>query len=115
MTIAWEDPKDNGGCFVTGFAVFVDDGQHGSFTEVNSLDDPNVRGNPGLHSLVISAPFNLASVGETFRVKIVSYNVDGETESAVATIVLGDIPDAPLTVVEKVTTTNNHSSKKLTV
>jgi hypothetical protein len=115
MTVGWEDPADNGGCFVTGFAVFVDDGQLGIFNEVNSAEDPNVRGNPGLHSLVISSPFTLASIGQSFRVKIVSYNVDGETESAVGTIVLGDVPDAPTTVVEKVTTPNNHSSNKLTV
>jgi hypothetical protein len=57
----------------------------------------------------------LASIGESFRVKIVSYNVDGETESAVVTIVLGDVPDAPATVVEKVTSPNNLSSNKLSV
>lgn len=115
MTVGWDDPADNGGCFITGFAVFVDDGQLGTFTEVNSADDPNVRGNPGLHSLVITSPFTVASIGLSFRVKIVSYNVDGETESAVATIVLGDVPDASTTVVEKITTPNNHSSNKLTV
>lgn len=109
MTVGWEDPSDNGGCFITGFAVFVDDGQLGAFTEVNIADDPNVRGNPGLHSLTITSPFTLASIGTSFRVKIVSYNVDGETESAVATIVLGDVPDAPTTVVEKFTTPDNHS------
>lgn len=115
MTVKWEDPSDNGGCFITGFAVFIDDGQQGTFSEVNSVDDPNVRGNPGLHSLVISSPFTLASIGESFRVKIVSYNVDGDTESAVGTIVLGDVPDAPATVVEKVTSPNNLSSNKLSV
>jgi hypothetical protein len=111
----WEDPLDNGGCFITSFAVFIDDGQLGSFTEVNSVNDPSVRGNPGLHSLVISSPFTLASIGESFRVKIVSYNLDGETESAVGTIVLGDVPDAPLTVVEKITTASSQSSNKLSV
>lgn len=115
MTVMWEDPLDNGGCSITSFAVFVDDGQLGSFTEVNSVNDPNVRGNPGIHSLVISSPFTLASIGESFRVKIVSYNVDGETESAVGTIVLGDVPDAPTTVVEKITTGSSQSSNKLSV
>lgn len=64
---------------------------------------------------MISSPFTLASIGESFRVKIVSYNVDGETESAVGTIVLGDVPDAPLTVVEKITTASSQSSNKLSV
>jgi hypothetical protein len=100
---------------VTGYAVFVDDGQFGDFSEVNSPNDPNVRGNPGLHILEISSPFTIASIGDTFRVKFVSYNLDGETESAVANIVLGDIPDAPTTIVEKVTDLNSISSNKLTV
>lgn len=55
-----------------------------------------------MHRLTITSPFTIASIGLTFRVKVVSFNIDGETESAVASVVLGDVPNAPSTLVEKV-------------
>jgi len=51
MTVDWESPTSNGGCDLTGFAVFMDDGAGGSFTEVNSASDPAVRDIPSLRSL----------------------------------------------------------------
>lgn len=41
-----------------GYAVFVDDGANGAFTEVNSPNDQIVRNRPGLHELVITSVFN---------------------------------------------------------
>jgi hypothetical protein len=40
MTVSWSDPSDDGGCPITGFAVYVDDGNLGSFSEVNVANDP---------------------------------------------------------------------------
>lgn len=82
--------------------MFVDDGLEGAFSEVNSENDASVRNNPGLHELVITSTFDSASVGRLFRVKVLSYNVEGETFSDTASITLGDVPDAPLTTVRKV-------------
>lgn len=70
-----------------------------------------MRNNPGLHSLVITSPFTVASIGLSYRVKIVSFNVDGQTDSAVATIVLGDVPSAPTTLVQKVIGTSSYSQR----
>lgn len=82
--------------------MFIDDGEAGSFEEVNSDNDLLVRNNPGLHELVITSAFDATSVGKLFRVKVLSYNVEGETYSDTASITLGDVPNAPLTAVRKV-------------
>lgn len=49
MTVAWQTPSSDGGCQILGYAVFVDDGEQGDFTEVNSDQDSLVRNDPGLH------------------------------------------------------------------
>ena len=44
MTLAWTAPADEGGCTVTGYAVFTNDGLGGTvWTEVNVPMDTNVR------------------------------------------------------------------------
>ena len=48
ITISWESPAQNGGCEILGYAVFVDDGSGGGFSEVNAENDPQVRNLPGL-------------------------------------------------------------------
>lgn len=92
MTITWQSPQQDGGCPLLGFAVFIDDGNHGDFVEVHASQ---VRGIPGLHDLVITETFSEASIGLTFRVKVLSYNAEGETFSETASIILGDVPLAP--------------------
>lgn len=50
----------DGGCDIIGYAVFMDDGLGvGNYNEVNILNDPNVRNQPGLTTLDITA-FSLA-------------------------------------------------------
>jgi predicted phage tail protein len=49
ITIGWNAPFDEGGCPVTGFAVFRDEGdQTTPATEVNVATDAAVRGIPTL-------------------------------------------------------------------
>lgn len=99
----WDDPLTDGGCEILGFAVFVDDGALGDFTEVNQENDASVRNLPGLHELVITTPFESPdALGLEFRIKTLAYNVEGETYSDIASIVLADVPSAPLTLIEKV-------------
>lgn len=103
MTISWETPSSDGGCEILGYAVFVDDGALGAFTEVNTDSDPDVRNNPGLHELVITSPFTDSStIGQEFRVKVLCYNIEGETFSDTASIILGDVPTAPADPVRKI-------------
>jgi hypothetical protein len=44
---------NNGGCPITGYAVYMDDGLDGSFSEVNTANDPLVRDLPSLNTLEI--------------------------------------------------------------
>lgn len=52
ITLKWNAPNDNGGCRITSYVVYRDDGLGGNITtEVNTLQDPSVRGNPSLNLL----------------------------------------------------------------
>ena len=57
---------------------------------------------------MITSPFTSTSIGENFRIKVHAYNREGETDSDIANIVLGDVPLAPtlapVKVLEKSTT-----------
>ena len=56
MSLHWEHPEDNGGCLITGFAVFRNDGTaEGEITiEANADSDTNVRNRPTLDALTIT-------------------------------------------------------------
>jgi len=55
VTISWMAPKDNGGCRITTFVVYRDDGAGGQISqEINTVEDANVRNYPSLNSLTIS-------------------------------------------------------------
>jgi hypothetical protein len=69
MVLQWVPPVDLGGCSVTGYAVFRDDGEVGSrlagagiTVELNSASDPQVRGKPSLSALTATA-FSASAVG----------------------------------------------------
>jgi len=41
ITIGWTEPLSNGGCPITGYSVYRDDGNEGAVNiEVNSNNDP---------------------------------------------------------------------------
>lgn len=66
FTLQWNQPTDNGGCPILGYAVFRNDGANGEITtEVNINFDTNVRDKPTLRRMVITnLPAN--SVGKLF-------------------------------------------------
>ena len=44
LVLAWLDPLDNGGCPVTGYAIFRDDSIGGDVdVEINEDNDPLIR------------------------------------------------------------------------
>lgn len=51
ITISWQEPLNNGGCSITGYAVFVDNGANGPFVEANVNYDISVRNIPTLTQL----------------------------------------------------------------
>ncbi len=89
--MSWEAPESDGGCDISGYAVFVDDGAGGAFVEVNEVEDPLVRNIPGLSQLLITSPFVTAVAGTDYRIYVEAFNVDGSLLSEVATITLGDV------------------------
>lgn len=67
LDINWSEPGDTGGCSITGYAIYRDDGANGSIdTEVNSANDANVRDLPSLNSFAVTN-FPSSSEGNTFR------------------------------------------------
>lgn len=102
MTIQWQDPSYDGGCPITGFAVYINTGVDGAFIEANSDNDLNVRNNPGLHQMTITRGFTSDSIGQEFKVKVISFNDESQTDSDIANIVLADRPLPPQNGVRKV-------------
>lgn len=74
ITLGWHEPLDDGGCPITGYAVFRDEGNEGTTTvEVNSNSDVAVRGIPTLRQLIVT---NLptGTEGKYVRFSITAYN-----------------------------------------
>lgn len=95
MTLAWSAPSDDGGCTITGYAVFRNDGQGGtSWTEVNADQDTNVRDRPTLLGMMVTA-FPANSAGKEFEFKVIAYNRMGEVSSDTSSYVLASEPAAP--------------------
>jgi hypothetical protein len=66
FTLEWYEPDDNGGCPITGYAVFRNDGENGAIgSEVNTASDTNVRDKPTLRQLVIT-DYPINAIGKTF-------------------------------------------------
>lgn len=65
ITLQWNQPTDNGGCPILGYAVFRNNGENGEInTEVNTDYDTNVRDKPTLRQMVVTnLPAN--SVGKS--------------------------------------------------
>jgi len=62
----WQEPSDNGGCSIQGYAVYRNDGKDGLInTEVNTNLDTNIRDRPSLNAMSVTY-FPLASVGSIF-------------------------------------------------
>lgn len=92
----------DGGCPIFSYAVFADDGLGGAFTEVNIDQDPLVRNNPGLSTLVVTSPFTASGLeGRDFRFYVTAFNKDGSTDSEIATITLADVPLKPVSLPTK--------------
>lgn len=75
MTLKWQHPKDDGGCLITSYAVFRNDGAGGPINiEANAVNDANVRNRPTLDTLMITNFPVGSSTGLTFSFKVVAYN-----------------------------------------
>ena len=95
LNLAWNEPQDDGGCPLTGFAIYRDDGEGGEVvTEVNTDNDSEIRNNPILRQATITN-FPAGSVGQYFRYKMVAFNREGSTDSALVTVLNAGPPNTP--------------------
>ena len=93
LTFTWTAPANNGGCSITGYEIYVDDGSNGAFS---SIDSATVADKPYLreHTYTLAA----TETGKTFRIYLVAENEIDSVQSTLISTVLADVPDAPTTV-----------------
>jgi titin len=95
ITISWTEPTYNGGCPVTGYAIYRNDGDQTDPTiEVNSNDDSAIRNNPSLRTATITY-FPSSPEGLTFLFKVRVFTAETDTYSPALSIKLAGIPGTP--------------------
>ena len=91
FTVAWVEPKSVGGCPITSYALFRDDG---AGSDINISIDPGTVGS-SISQLSHTATLGSSETGKSFRVVAQASNVIGSVSSSSITIVLADKPAAP--------------------
>ena len=95
MTIAWQAPKITGGCPITGYAVFRDDGVTGDPTiEVNSNNDPLIRDIPTLRQATATLSNSLLGSNIKYKVRVFNSIADFVDSESVC-FTFSTIPEAP--------------------
>jgi len=89
ISIEWTTPASSGGCAITGYHLYRDDGAGGTVTtEVTSLvnTDPSIQS----HTIDLSSG---GVVGNIYRFKIKAVNNAGSIESNSLSVALASLPD----------------------
>lgn len=100
MTVQWTEPINNGGCPITGYAIFRDDGAtEVTSIEVNSNNDPSVRNIPTLRE--VTAVLNTADLGKKFKFMVRAFTREGQVDSQGVCLKFAIAPPTPtiLTIV----------------
>lgn len=110
IDIGWTEPGDTGGCALTGYAIFKDDGAGtGTFSEANTASDPTIRNQPGLSTAQITT-FSASDLGLPFVIYLEVYTEAGDSSSSEHEVItLGDVPNQPTVVPYKDTTQSTGS------
>ena len=95
ITVEWKEPADNGGCPVTGYAIFRNDGDLTEpSTEVTPTNDPAINTNPSLRTGTITS-FPASPEGLTFLFKVKVFTEETNTLSSALSIKLASTPGTP--------------------
>ena len=96
ISIEWTPPTDDGSCedSITGYQVYVDDGERGDFIEANSDSDTDVRDKPNLTTLTITR-VDSDNIGDRHRIKVIAFNKLSSVESPIVSTILANVPDQP--------------------
>lgn len=92
VSLRWSAPQDTGGCPILSYALFVDDGNGGAYSEV---DSEQIRNKPYITSYTVTG---LSGVGTTFQFKLKTFNEVDEKESLPTEVLLAAVPDKPSAV-----------------
>jgi hypothetical protein len=90
--LQWEPPVSCGGCSITEYALFMDDGNGGTLAEI---DSGSVRGDPTLTTHIVSSSIPASSVGKTFMFQLKVFTEGGEAQSDTIGYTLAGVPDSP--------------------
>lgn len=95
MVLSWSAPLSDGGCPITGYSLFRDNGvTMNPIIEVNSPSDPAVRDIPTLRTVSVTLPN--ADLGKKFTFKLTAYNVEGNTYVTGACFMFAIVPPQPI-------------------
>lgn len=120
MLLEWSPPTDLGGCRVTGYAAFRDDGAvasaasgTGITVELNTASDPAVRDKPSLRALTVTN-FPSGTEGQAFRLQIQVFTTQRDALSAVTLALLASVPGQPADVPVSDATVTSAAAIKVT-
>lgn len=87
FSLSWQLPEFIGGCRISGFAIYRDDGNNGEINIPVDADYLNNRSDILQHTATIED-----HIGDSFHVKVVAYNEIGSAESNGLFFILADVP-----------------------
>jgi hypothetical protein len=116
ITLGWNEPLDDGGCPITGYAIYRDEADLGvPSVEVNSDNDAAVRGIPTLRQLVVTS-LPSGAEGQYVRFSARAFNREGWVDSiSYVAILFAAVPSKPGTPPQLVEAESNSTSLTLTI
>ena len=91
IDLQWKAPVYCGGCAINGYALFMDDGQGGAFSDI---DTSTIQNDSSIVSHTVST-FPSNSEGNTFMFKLEVYTNGGQATSSEIGYPLASLPDTP--------------------
>ena len=95
ITVGWHGPENDGGCPITGYAVFRDDSNDSTVDiEVNTNNDASIRDSPVLRKATVTN-FSPSTEGRWFRFKVRVFNREGFFDSKLIRVLNAGPPLSP--------------------